>query len=213
MILTTDGRGEFILVAESDNLYEEFVTHEDAFTTLSSISPNDHDHKEFDLSYTYDDLMESWPDGDERRVLVKSQYVYGKERRIKDLKFDLENDNGPNVAIYPDEEVTEIRIRIRAITTEFNVETITWTWAYTQSNLGLSNDYADYLLTTGSGKMDASGLPSRADTPFAAWNALDAIYGFEFRIEPVGTEREWVQARWQVKLAWPGELVGYVILA
>ena len=213
MILTTDGRGEFILVAENSNLYEEFVTHENAFATVSSVFPNAPDHKSFDLSYTYDNLMGSWPDGDERRVLVKSQYVYGKTRRIKDLKFDLENDYGPSVAITPNDGLITVCIRIRAITTEFDPETITWNWAYTQSNLGLSNDYADYLLTTGSGIMDASGLPSRPDTPLVAWNALDAIYGFEFRIEPTGTEREWLQAWWRAKLNWPCELVGYVILA
>ena len=61
--------------------------------------------------------------------------------------------------------------------------------------------------------MDASGLPSRYDTPLTTWNALDEIYGFEFRIEPSGSEREWLQAQWEAKINWPATPVGYVVLA
>ena len=156
--------------------------------------------------------MGCWPEGEEERVLVKSQRVYGKTRRIKDLKFDLENDFGPIVEVVPSNGMCDVRIRIRAITSDFDPESVTWTWAYTQANLGLSTEYADYLLTTGGGTLDASGLPSRHDTPLVAWNALDAIYGFEFRIEPVGTEREWLQAQWTAKLDSLSDPVAYVIL-
>lgn len=213
MILTTDGRGEFILVHESSNLYEEFANADSAFATVIDVNPDDTGHKEFYLSYTYDDLMGTWPEGNEQRVLVKSQYVYGKSRRIKDLKLDVQNEYGPIVAIAPNDESVEVHIRIRAITTEFDPETVTWNWAYTQGYLGLSDDYADYLLTSGQGLMDAAGLPSRHDTPLAAWNALDAIYGFEFRIQPTGDEHEWLQAQWRANLDWLHEPVGYVILA
>ena len=211
MILTTDGRGEFILVPDAINSYEEFATHKTAFATVVSVWPDETGHEKFELSYTYDDIMGTWPQGEDERVLVKSQYVYGKDRRIKDLKFDLENDYGPIAEIDPG--MCDVRIRIRAITTDFDPETVTWNWAYTQSNLGLSNNYADYLLSTGGGNMDASPLPSRWETPFTAWNALDEIYGFEFRITPVGDEQEWLQAQWRAKVNWPATPVGYVVLA
>jgi hypothetical protein len=212
MILTTDGRGEFILVPENQNLYEEFANQEDTFATVRSAQPDDTGHREFDLSYTYDDTMGTWPQGEEERVLVKAAYVYGKKRRIKDLKLDLENEYGPMVAVIPNDGMCDVRIRIRAITNDFDPATVTWNWAYTQANLGLSTSYADYLLSTGEGIMDASGLPSRRETPLAAWNGLEEIYGFELRIEPVGTERQWLQAQWQAKLDWSYQPVGYVIL-
>ncbi len=213
MILTTDGRGEFILVPDTINSYEEFVTSKTAFATVDSVWPNETGYEKFKLSYTYDDIMGTWPEGEDERVLVKSQYIYGKDRRIKDLKFDLENNYGPRVEITPNYGLCDVRIRIRAITTDFDPETVTWNWAYTQGNLGLSNDYADYLLSTGGGNMDASGLPSRHNTPLTAWNALDEIYGFEFRIEPSGSECEWLQAQWEAKVNWPHDPVSYVILA
>lgn len=213
MILTTDGLGEFILVAECMNLYEEFANHEDAFATINNIAPGDTGHKTFQLSYTYDHMVGSWPAGLEERVLVKSRYVYGKKRRFKDLKFDLENAYGPIIEVVPNDQTCDIFILIRAITTDFDPETITWNWAVTQANLGLSGDYASYLLTNGQANVDASGLPSRRNTPLNSWNELDAIYGFELRMEPVGSERQWLQAQWHAKLYWPYPPVAYVILA
>jgi len=213
VILTTDGRGEFILVSEGRNVYEEFATSANAFATVSSTDPEETGYQDFNLAYTYDDVMESWPEGWERRVLVKSNHVYGANRRIQDLKFDVKNAYGPLVTVFPNDETCDIRIRVRAITTEFDPETVTWQWAYTESNLGRSETYADYLLTTGSATVEAAGLPSRRNTPLAAWNELKAIHGFELRVEPNGGEREWLQALWQATISWPYPPVGYVILA
>ena len=213
MILTTDGRGEFILVAECLNLYEEFANKQEDFTSINNVDVNETGHNTFAVTYTYDQLMGTWPTGLEWRVLVKSQHVYGKKRRFKDLKFDMSNASGPDLAIMPYDTSCDVLIRIRAITTDFDPATITWNWAITQSNLGLSAEHADYLMGTGGTSGDGTVLPSRRGTPLAAWNELDNIYGFELRIEPSGSEREWLQAQWHAKLWWPWLPVGYVILA
>ena len=213
MILTTDGRGEFILVAENQNFYEEFARSEEAFATVNSAQPNEPGQRNFTLSYTYDHYMGSWPAGTETRVLVRSEHVYGQGRRIRDLKIDVQDAYGPITSITPNDGMCDVRIRIRAITTEFDPATVTWNWGYTEGRLGLSETYADYLLTTGDGIVDASGLPSRRETPLAAWNGLERIHGFELRVEPVGGERTWLQVQWVAMLDQICEPVGYVILA
>jgi hypothetical protein len=213
VILTTDGRGEFILVPESLNSYEEFATQADAFATLTSTSPTLPGQGSFSMAFTYDDIMETWPEAWERRVVVKSSHVYGKTRRMKGLKFDVASSFGPQAAIYPNDGYCAVNIQIRAITTDFDPASITWEWAYTQGRLGLSEDYAEYLLTTGQGAMEASGLPPRQSVPFPVWNTLESIHGFELRIVPSGDEREWLQVLWSARLDGLGYPVAYVILA
>ena len=209
----TDGRGEFIMTEEGQNLYEEIANGASGFATVQSLSPTETGGGRFDLMYTYDGGG-AWPAADwEQRVLVRSQHVYGKGRRIRDLKIDASDDYHCPVSMIPNTGMCEAWIRIRAITTEFDTESVTWDWAYTQGLLGLSEPRANYLLATGSAVVEASGLPARRDTPLGEWNELEAIYGFELRVEAVGNARTWMQVRWQAGrdgLNWP---VAYAILA
>ena len=213
MILTTDGFGRFILLAESAPVYEEFVTQATAFATVSSTDPDTAGQGTFDLSYTYDDDWGGWPVGRERRVLVRSTQLYGKGRRIIDLKFDLQDEYGPILANTP--EINDVFLHVRAVTTDFDPATVTWNWAYAQGHIGLSAQAADYYLAQGSAHASASPFPSRHQMPRTAWNALDAIYGFEIRLAPagfVGSEPEWLQVQWRARLDALYKPVGYVIL-
>jgi hypothetical protein len=41
---------------------------------------------------------------------------------------------------------------------------------------------------------------------------LEAIYGFELRVQPMGSEREWLQVLWHADLGLEYSPVAYVIL-
>ena len=208
--------------AAAVNLYERFFDDnsiDDSLTSLSSSNPDATGLGDAYLSFTYDKDWGTWPSGVESRILIHSPHVYGSGRRIADLKLD--GRDGLVTVVFDSSVGCEAWISVRAITTDFDPATITWNWAYTEENLGLSADVADHFLESGSGIVSINPFPSRHDLPRSgpyndlSWNQLDAVYGLEFRFKVSTTsEPDWAQMIWNPEVPAPGiwEPVGYVIL-
>ena len=211
MILTTNSMGEFILVPEAANLYEEFAAA-DAYATLDDQNPNETGSGTFDLYkyyYYYDE--ENPPETAERRVVVRCSRVYGRYRRFSDLKFDLPWPSPPRLSVTcgPDPTPVEAWLDIRAVTSSFEPETITWNWAYVTGGGNLSLDDAvcsTRLLGTNEEvnefDLDLSwgAFPHRAELP-SAWQNLEAIYGFEFRLRVEALYADRYEIRWHPSIS------------
>lgn len=130
-----DKLGEYVMVAEEFNRYEEFALLSGNFTTLDQAHGDVTGQGTFELYYENGN-----PSGDEKRVLVHSDYVYGENRQIVHLVFDVvyssslwqrsvSGDTTPNGWLEIPWEA-ELYLKIRPVLTDFDPASITWNSAY-----------------------------------------------------------------------------------
>ncbi len=166
MTVSRDKLGEFILVSEAFNRYEEFAASAENFATVDEASPSATGQGAISL---YKDTAAS----DERRLLVRSDRVYGEARRAAKFVFDLAFDdpeptdfvwehvttqqaNGAEKHGY----VTEVTLAVRAILSEFDPAAITWADAYvTGGGLTLSDDALELCIERASSSVRAEACP------------------------------------------------------
>jgi hypothetical protein len=179
--------------------------------------------------------------GNEKRVLIHADHIYGKNRQVEQFIFDIpwNEDSGldsmlewsvsaNNLANDPNPHPFEVgfTFTIRAITEDFDPATVTWNSAYHGSSpfsfplpdldiqtggatLPHLDGHLDLLVSAGPGGPAVPGNAVVSGTvsvlqrfPFLlyakridlltegildAWNAADAIYGFEIAVAPYVT--------------------------
>jgi len=188
--------GEYILFAGEFNRCDPFATSADNFATLDESSPSVNAQGEFDL-YREDGN----PSNDERRVLVRSDHLYGARRRIDRVVFDVPYADSlwtfaATTGVGSPHGLRSIAyLDVLAVTKDFDPATVTWTSAtsgdsqltYSATSVHMEIGYWEGELW---GDNDTLSCEARLATllyvpgPLGAehaWNVEDAIVGFEIR--------------------------------
>jgi hypothetical protein len=190
--------GETILFASEFNRHEVFAASGDNFATLDEADAGTNFQDAFDLYYERGN-----PSSDERRVVVHADHVYGSARPVERLLCDVAHDDSDwafsvTTGVGSPHSLRSIAyLSVRAITSDFDPSTITWTSAttgggalsYSATVETLEIGYWEALLW---GDNDTLSCNAKLATliylpgPLAsdhAWNCEDAIYGFELRVD------------------------------
>ena len=213
MAAPRDKLGEFVLFAEGFNRYEEFAASPECYAILDQARPTTALPGGVDLY-----VEQGNPSADERRVLVHSDRVYGRGRPAT-FVFDLRHeddvfpdwvyDSSPGaLASGADDKQYHLiaRLRVRAVTTDFDPTAVTWDSAYGGAPLGFSAHRVEALLG-----QHRFGVHVEDPTPYdpdkmldlrvwtgndiveslpnvivrgagEGWNDLDEIHGFELSL-------------------------------
>ena len=140
----TSKLGEYLMYAADFNRYEVFAGTSSNYATIEEADAGSNGQGDFELYYERNN-----PSGDEKRVLVESDHVYGLHHQIELVVFDIVHissswqssqsvtSTGGQQTAYVDAGVS---ISVRPVTSLFSAAEVTW-----NSAQGLS--YGDMVTT------------------------------------------------------------------
>lgn len=131
---------EYVMYSEAFNRYEEFAADSENFATIDSSQDTTTDQGSFEL----------YVDGSsEKRVLVKSNHVYGSSRQVERVVFDIAHsdstwvtegsavfvEGGGNGGYTVEGFDASLQLGVRPILTDFETDEITWKKAITDAEV------------------------------------------------------------------------------
>ncbi len=196
MSVARDKLGEFVLVAEEFNRYEEFAALPGNYATVDEDAKSVSAPGKFDLYYEQSLGLTAHKD---RRVLVRSDRVYGVRRRIARLIFDVVCADSlwakSKTVTSFDGVVAEgydasLRARVRPVTAEFDPAEVTWASAYEGESPLTFGDPAEAMLA-----LHGAVLSANQQNPYGAATAAVSESGvfpalLVFRRDEYGQRRQ-----------------------
>jgi hypothetical protein len=152
-----DKLGEYVMVAEEYNRYEEFAASATNYATVDEAHPTVTGSGTFDLYRANGD-----PAGDERRVLVRADHIYGAGRPIERLIFDIVHASSAWLRTSPTLATSipgmfyvpwgaDLYVKVRPILTDFDPATVTWDDAYVTTPLSFGSQATILIAGEGTG--------------------------------------------------------------
>ena len=191
--------GDHILYASDFNRYEEYASAAGNFATLYESAPAATHQNEFGLHLDP-------ANGDEKRTVVHSDHVYGKNRQIERWLLDVaigDNDAHADFDFTPPIGDCWIYIEARPILVDFDPATLTWNQAYADyegSGKGLFDSATQgdegYLGSEVTSRWHVNPREAQIDfdlyfptwlmaktADLDTWNGYDVICGWEVRFD------------------------------